>query len=77
VERDDKTRTLDEVAQWFSTVEPGFDNRLTMYSAKSLSPYFYGSRALEIGAADGQMTQIWAALSIVRHFAKSLGVELK
>lgn len=58
MEQDDKTRTLDEVAQWFSTVKPGFDNKLTLYSAKSLSPYFHGSRALEVGAADGQMTQI-------------------
>ena len=70
MERDDKTRTLDDVAQWFSTVKPGFDNRLTMYSAKSLSPYFYGSRALEIGAADGQMTQI-----LSEHFHRLVVVE--
>jgi 2-polyprenyl-3-methyl-5-hydroxy-6-metoxy-1,4-benzoquinol methylase len=70
VERDNKTRTLDDVAQWFSTVKPGVDNRLTIYSAKSLSPFFYGSRALEIGAADGQMTQI-----LTEHFHRLVVVE--
>ena len=49
--------TLERVAQWFSTAKPGFDNKLTIYSARSLQPYFQGTAALEVGAADGQMTE--------------------
>lgn len=61
---------LNHVADWFSTTQPGFDNRLTIYSAMSLEPFFRGSRALEVGAADGQMTEI-----LLRSFAELTVVE--
>ena len=61
---------LEEVSKWFSTATPGFDNRLTIYSALSLKKYFHGSSVLEVGSADGQMTGM-----LIDHFSRVEAVE--
>lgn len=54
---DRETQRLEQVADWFSAYE-GFNGRLVRYSFEALRPHFTGSSCLELGSADGQMTEM-------------------
>lgn len=53
----DETERLEKVADWFSAYE-GFNGRLVRYSFEALKPHFTGTSCLELGSADGQMTEM-------------------
>ena len=48
---------LEDVASWYSTAE-GFYGRLVGYGFRSIQPFLGGGRGLELGPADGQMTEL-------------------
>ncbi|MEA2332375.1 MAG: hypothetical protein QOH58_2513 [Thermoleophilaceae bacterium] len=52
-----ETERLEKVADWFSAYE-GFNGRLVRYSFEALRPHFTGRSCLELGSADGQMTEM-------------------
>ncbi len=54
---ENETERLEQVADWFSAYE-GFNGRLVRYSFEALRPHFTGGRCLELGSADGQMTEM-------------------
>jgi len=54
---ENETERLEQVADWFSAYE-GFNGRLVRYSFEALRPHFTGARCLELGSADGQMTEM-------------------
>jgi 2-polyprenyl-3-methyl-5-hydroxy-6-metoxy-1,4-benzoquinol methylase len=54
---ENETERLEHVADWFSAYE-GFNGRLVRYSFEALRPHFRGARCLELGSADGQMTEM-------------------
>lgn len=50
---------INKVASWFST-RKGFDCTILRYTANTLLPFCRGTRILELGCADGLMTEILA-----------------
>lgn len=60
---------LDAIATHFSSRQ-GFNGRLTLYRLQSMIPFFRGQSCLELGCADGQMTQ-----HLVRYFDEVLAVD--
>jgi 2-polyprenyl-3-methyl-5-hydroxy-6-metoxy-1,4-benzoquinol methylase len=52
----DEYSRLEQVAGWYKT--QGFYEHLVEYGFNSLSPFFVGTRCLELGPADGSMTRL-------------------
>lgn len=53
------TNTIEQVSSWYTT--DGFYAQLVRLGHKTIQPYFYGTSLLEIGPADGAMTQLLTA----------------
>ena len=47
---------VEEVSSWYLDGQLDFDKRLIGFRYRTLKPFFYGSTALELGPAEGQMT---------------------
>ena len=60
---------LNNVSEWYSS-RKGLDSKLILYRAKTLLPYFKGSKVLELGCADGLMTEM-----LVKHFKRVVAVD--
>jgi 2-polyprenyl-3-methyl-5-hydroxy-6-metoxy-1,4-benzoquinol methylase len=60
---------LSNVSEWYSS-RKGLDSKLIRYRAKTLLPYFKGSKVLELGCADGLMTEM-----LVTHFKRVVAVD--
>src|SRR5437868_1722361 len=58
---DKERRSLKDVAGWYKNTNWGFYTRLVWYSYLSIKPYFKGGKCLEMGPADGEMTQFLAS----------------
>jgi SAM-dependent methyltransferase len=54
---------LEDVARWYTNREWGFYTRLVHYTYRSIAPLLQGPVGLEMGSADGEMTQF-----LRRHF---------
>lgn len=52
---DDETERLDTVADWYET--EGFYQKILKQGYRSIRPHFTGKRCLELGCADGAMTE--------------------
>lgn len=57
IKRKEEIGRIEKVASWFST-KKGFDCKILKYTAKTLIPFCKGPRILELGCADGLMTEI-------------------
>lgn len=64
-----ETQRLNNVSKQYSS-RKGLDSKLIQYRAKTLLPDFKGSRVLELGCADGLMTQM-----LIKHFKKVVAVD--
>lgn len=60
---------LTDVSKWYSS-RKGLDSKLILYRAKTLLPHFKPPKVLELGCADGLMTEI-----LVKHFKKVVSVD--
>ncbi|OIO36552.1 MAG: hypothetical protein AUJ72_05820, partial [Candidatus Omnitrophica bacterium CG1_02_46_14] len=58
-------RRIDESSDWYLKDQLDFDKRLIRYGYLTFKPFFLGSEGLELGPAEGQMTQF-----LVRDFKK-------
>lgn len=65
----DEIQRLNSVSEWYSS-RRGMDSHLILYRAKTLSPHFKGSKVLELGSADGLMTEI-----LVNNFKRVIAVD--
>lgn len=65
----DEIRRLHNVSEWYSSGK-GLDSKLIQYRAKTFLPYFKGLVILELGCADGVMTEI-----LVKHFKRIVAVD--
>jgi 2-polyprenyl-3-methyl-5-hydroxy-6-metoxy-1,4-benzoquinol methylase len=54
----DEQRRVDTLSDWYVSQQLDFDRQLIRMRARSIEPYFRGSRALELGPADGEMTRL-------------------
>jgi len=64
-----ENQRLNNVSKWYSS-RKGLDSRLVLYRARTLLPYFKGSTVLELGCADGLMTEM-----LVSHFKSVVAVD--
>ncbi len=56
INKKEEIERIGAVASWFST-KKGFDGKILKYTAKALLPFCKGPRILELGCADGSMTE--------------------
>lgn len=61
---------IDSVSSWYLEEQLDFDKRLIGFRYKTLRPFLQGSEGLELGPAEGQMTQF-----LVNDFARLTVVE--
>jgi 2-polyprenyl-3-methyl-5-hydroxy-6-metoxy-1,4-benzoquinol methylase len=50
-------KRVEKVSEWYLTDQLDFDKRLIQYRYQSLRPHLQGTEGLELGPAEGQMTQ--------------------
>lgn len=65
-----ESKRVETLANWYKAEQLDFDKRLIRYRYESFNHYFEGENCLELGPADGQMTQF-----LVNDFKKLTVVE--
>lgn len=61
---------VESLSDWYLTEQLDFDKRLIRFRYETIKPKLVGSRGLELGPADGEMTQF-----LINHFAQLTIVE--
>ena len=58
-----------QASEWYLAEQLNFDKRLIRYRYETLKPYLQGAEGLEVGPAEGQMTQF-----LISHFAVQIRI---
>lgn len=61
---------VESISDWYLTEQLGIDKQIIYYRYLSMQPYFVGRKGLELGPAEGEMTQF-----LVGHFEQLTIVE--
>lgn len=70
MEKNEENFRVDGASNWYLQEQLDFDKRLIGFRYKTLKPHFKGAQGLEMGPAEGQMTQF-----LVRDFERLTVVE--
>lgn len=54
----DERERVESISQWYLADQLEIDRMLIRYRYQSLKPFFLGSKALELGPAEGEMTRL-------------------